>query len=153
MRDSDSPRPDSVKVLRFDIRYVLSRGKGRPTGIAQQLRPNPKADRDSSATATTSSDESIQSTVNENGLWRPETVPVSLFDKNEMARSRSLYFLFGLLATIVVGGLAAVVILSLADVDTQPLLAFLALVCTPTFGAAGYALGHYFGHKEKVSGM
>lgn len=150
MRDSDSPRPDSVKVQRIDIRYFLSRGgKARPTIDAGMSTSS--IDEDLSTAASSNSDDQNMSTAD--GLWVPQTVPEILFSHSELARSRWLSFLFGLLATIVLGGLAAVVFLSVANVDTQPLLSFLALVCTPTFGAAGYALGHYFGHKEKTSAM
>lgn len=86
------------------------------------------------------------------GLWLPEREPVQFFGQDEMMRARLIWLTFGLIGTVLVGGLTALTTVTLLGGSSGVILEFLKTVIGPMFALATFASGFYFGRRREPGG-
>jgi hypothetical protein len=84
-------------------------------------------------------------TEENSGLIVPLTEKVTLYDRDQLMRTRLAWLTFGLLAALVLGGLIAITVASIAGGSTDVILDYLKTVVGPLFSLATFVAGFFFG--------
>lgn len=136
MKRSGKSRPGTVK----SPKHCSDLGRGEMVGKSKKGEDNNSKKFD------------CKSCSQPGGLWLPKREAVQLFGPDEMMRARLIWLTFGLIGTVLVGGLTALTTVTLLGGSSGVILEFLKMVIGPTFALATFAAGFYFGRRPERGG-
>lgn len=156
-RKSGRVSPSSVKLfsrfshlagLNWGVHVIDSEEKRESEGVVEVVKRK-------KALQSTNTEEKQSTQVEENhheiqsdsdeSSWKIRTQRVALYGPEDLVRTRLTWLMLGLVVSVVLGGLAAIVFLSVVEKPTEATLQYLTNISTLVFSLMTYAVGYHYG--------
>lgn len=139
---SDNPAdlgcPGSDSDVRISHPAATARGVATSKGLKREHLEEAGAQHEEDITIETLAD--------------PKTEPVKVIGPEDVIKERVTWMIFGLLATITIGGLAALTVIALTGADSSSVIDYLKMVIPILGSLATFVAGYYYGKRRRKEG-